>query len=577
MKTCLLLLFLIFPISTASAAVAPVLGAVTPANAIVSAESVVAFKVEYSDADGWQNMRYAYIHINTSTNKAKSVYAYYDSRTNRIYLRNDANTAWIGGISPGTSRLLENSYVKLDCSKTTISGSGTKLTATWSVIFKPAFLGTKNIYLYVQDAGGLKAGWTKKGSCTIVEPGTIIGPNGGEVISSDGKTRLVVPAGALASYRGIEIIAVDPQAVKDAIPSQKLLLNVVECKPYGLIFLKAAQLIYQLNQAGIPGTPVELGLFDSAAGAINPTGIVSSISADGYSATFSVNHFSTYAALMNLVPQSAPIGAGVKVPLPDLLTGAFSHGIPIAVSPGRKGIQPALSLVYRSSNANSWLGMGFDLKAGFIVRSTRLGVPSYNDLRDTFYFITDAGTTELVHLVDNLYQAKVESAFSRFYKESDDSWRVVAKDGTLMIFGASTDSKEAGSGGTFSWYLTKAKDTNGNYIVYEYIKDDGKVYLKRVTYTGNEDVGVQGKNSVDFILEDRPDIFSSYISGAKISVNKRLKEILAKCNGELVCRYSLEYGQSPDTNRSVLTLFQQCASDGACLPRQIFSYQHNES
>ncbi len=564
---------LLFPISAFAAA--PTLGSVSPANAVISANNYITFTVAYNDADGWKNIKAAYIHVNISTSKAKSFEAYYNRATNKIYLRNDDNTSWGVGYTPGAARILENSYIKMDCSQISISGSGAKMMVHWVVSFKETFLGAKNIYLYVQDAGGLKAGWTKKGVCTITEPGIIIGPEGGEVFSSDGKTKLVVPPGALSAARGFEILPVDPQAMEKAVPNQTMLLNVVECKPYGLVFNVPVQLIYRLNQAGIPGTPVELGLYDSVQQKIIPTGRTSTVSSDGYSVTFLVDHFSTYAALMNLVSQGAPIGGGVKIPLPDLLTGAFSQSFPLTVPPGRKNMQPSLALVYRSSHTNSWLGMGFDLRPGCIVRSTRLGVPTYDDIKDTYYLVTDAGTTELVHLTDNLYQAKIESSFTRFYKENDDSWRALGKDGSILRFGETNESREIGGGGTFGWYLTKAQDTNGNYVKYDYFKDAGKAYLLRITYTGNENAGVVGRNTVDFVLEDRTDHVFSYMSGTKIETAKRLKEILAKCNGDLVWRYVIEYGKSDDTDRSVVASFQQCAGDGSCFPKQAFEYQSN--
>jgi hypothetical protein len=283
-------------------------------------------------------------------------------------------------------------------------------------------------------------------------------------------------------------------------------------------------------------------------------------------------HFSTYAALKNLTPQGPPIGLGVKVPLPDMLTGAFSSAIPLTVPPGRKGMQPALALVYRSSNSNSWTGLGFSLNTGYIVRSTRLGPPSYIDTQDTFYFITDAGTTELVNLIDNLYQAKVESAFTKFYKEADDSWRVVGKDGSVLRFGQTSEAKEVSNSGTFAWFLTKATDTNGNYIEYDYVNDQGKPYLSRIDYTGNE-MGVSPTNSVEFFLESRDDAFSSYISTSKIVTAKRLKEIQVKVNSELVWRYELTYNYSPDTNRSLLKSVTQYGADDKSLPTQNLSYQ----
>jgi len=358
-------------------------------------------------------------------------------------------------------------------------------------------------------------------------------------------------------------------------PSNTTLLSLVECKPYGLVFNKEVQIIYTLNQAEIPGTPVELGLYDKVQDKIISTGQTSTIPADGYTATFTLMHFSTYAALKNLISQGAPIGAYTKIPLPDMFTGSFSHGIPLAVPAGRKGLQPALGLSYRSANGNSWVGLGFSLNPGYIVRSTRLGPPTYDNTKDTFYFNTDAGSTELVHLVDNLYQAKIESSFSKFYLENDDSWKVVGKDGSVVRLGQAADAKEGSNSGTFSWYITKGTDTNGNYLEYTYTKDQGKVYLARIDYTGNEN-GVSPTNSVEFFLESRDDVASSYITTARVATAKRLKEVQAKVSGDLVWRYELEYGYSSDTGRSLLKSVTQSASDGKTLPKQSLVYQKSK-
>lgn len=402
--------------------------------------------------------------------------------------------------------------------------------------------------------------------------GELIGPAGGEVLSADGKVKLVIPAAALTAPTQVKVLTVDKETLQSAAPSNTALLSVVECKPYGLVFNSPIEIIYTLNQAEIPGTPVELGFYDAAQDKIIPTGETSTIPADGYTVTFSVMHFSTYAALKNLIPQSTPIGAGVKIPLPDMFTGAFSHAIPITVAPGRKGMQPALALAYRSSNPNSWVGLGFSFNPGYIVRSTRLGPPTYVDTQDTFYLVTDAGTTELVHLIDNLYQAKIESAFTKFFKEADDSWRVVGKDGSVIRFGHVSNSKETSSQGSFSWYITRVVDTNGNYIEYHYTKDQGKCYLSRIDYTGNE-MGVSPTNTVEFSLESREDVPSSYISSAKIATARRLKEIQVKVNSELAWKYELAYVYSPATGRSLLNSITQYGSDGTSLPAQKLKYQ----
>lgn len=403
----------------------------------------------------------------------------------------------------------------------------------------------------------------------------LIGPEGGQITSDDGEVKLIIPAGALSEPKQIELLSVDNTVLENTTPENSNLLSAVECKPYGLVFNAPVSIVYTLSQAEIPGTPVELGLYDSVQNKIVSTGQTSTVPADGYTLTFSIMHFSTYAALKNLVSQGAPIGAWVKIPLPDMLTGSFSHGIPITVPPGRKGMQPSLGLSYRSSNPNSWVGLGYNLNPGYIVRSTRLGPPTYVDGTDTFYFISDAGTTELVHLIDNLYQAKIESSFTKFYKEADDSWRIVAKDGSTLRFGQTSDSKEVSSLGAFAWYITRATDTNGNYILYAYTKDSGKCYLSRIDYTGN-DAGLAPTNSVEFVLEARNDASSSYMSSARIAIMKRLKEIQVKVGTDLVWKYSLQYYYSSDTNRSLLKSITQLGTDNKSLPVQSFEYQQSK-
>jgi hypothetical protein len=419
------------------------------------------------------------------------------------------------------------------------------------------------------DAAGNTASRSIK---VTLDRGQAIGPEGGEVVSSDGKVRLSIPKNALTQPTYIKLRSMDTQIFEGITPQARSLLSVVECKPYGLIFQKPATITYTLPQAEIPGTAVELGYYDYLQDKILATGQISTVATDSYSINFSIVHFSTYAALKSFTSTGAPIGGGVRIPLPDMFTGSFSHAIPLTVSPGRKGMQPSLGLSYRSSNPNSWLGLGFSLNPGYIVRSTRLGPPSYDDTKDSFYFVTDSGTTELVHLTDNLYQAKIESSFAKFFKENDGSWRVVGKDGSSLRFGQTTDAKETSNSGTFSWYLTKAIDTNKNYIEYTYIKDQGKSYLSRIDYTGNE-TGLSPTNSVEFFLESRDDIPSSYLSTSKISTAKRLKEIQVKVHSELVWRYVLEYTYSPDTNRSLLKTITQYGADGKELPQQRLKYQ----
>lgn len=71
------------------------------------------------------------------------------------------------------------------------------------------------------------------------------------------------------------------------------------------------------------------------------------------------------------------VGANFESVQSDKFSGAFSYTVPIKVPPGRGGFQPDLTLLYRSTNGDSWLGQGWDLNPGRIERSTKDGVPQY--------------------------------------------------------------------------------------------------------------------------------------------------------------------------------------------------------
>jgi hypothetical protein len=654
----------------------PTPGIITPQDGASKPDNFVNIVSTYQDADTWLNIQYGYLLINTSTSGLNCAYLYYNQNTNKLYLRNDATTAWLGGYAPGSNYIIENSYVKLNCAATQVIGDGTTMTINFAVSFKPTFSGLKNCYLYVRDDANTYTTWTKKGTWTIdktpptgsiliennsqyayqtevtlnlsatddlsgvaamqfsndgitwsapeaytttktwalssgngektgyvkfidkagnesqiytdsiiLYAGILIDPaSGGEVVSLDGKSRVIIPPGAIPSERGPTPISLIPLGITDlgdAAPEDYSIIIAVQCEPASLVFQVPVKLIFTLPQAEVPGTLVRLGRSETPDGPFQALSRTSPVNEDGYTLEFTLVSFSSYAGLTSMVSQGAPIGAGVKIPLPDLLTGAFGHSIGITVPPGRKGMQPNLNLQYRSSNPNSWIGMGWSLNPGYIVRSTKLGPPTYDDIKDTFIFVTDSGSTEMVHLIDNLYQAKIESSFAKFFKETDGSWKVVQKDGTTLLFGEDADSKEISGKGTFLWNLTKVIDNNRNYIELKYKKypydqnDKGKSYLSQIAYTGHD--SLSPLNTLDFELEDRPDVSFNYISTSKIVTAKRLKQIVVKQDNELgnnlVWTYDLEYDKSTDTNRSLLKSITQKAADGKSFPTQTFSYQ----
>jgi Salmonella virulence plasmid 65kDa B protein len=63
----------------------------------------------------------------------------------------------------------------------------------------------------------------------------------------------------------------------------------------------------------------------------------------------------------------------------NLFSGTANHSVPIALSPGRNGFGPKLSLEYSSGNGNGIFGLGWQITLPRITRKTEKGLPRYDD------------------------------------------------------------------------------------------------------------------------------------------------------------------------------------------------------
>ena len=122
-----------------------------------------------SDADGNADIRNSYLVLNTTLSSYRGISLWFDAASNKLYLRNDLNTAWTGGHAPGTAgAVLENSYCRIDCAPTTVARDGNNLRVNWSIEPKESVLGkTLKAWMYVVDAAGATDGWDEMASYVI--------------------------------------------------------------------------------------------------------------------------------------------------------------------------------------------------------------------------------------------------------------------------------------------------------------------------------------------------------------------------------------------------------------------------
>ena len=149
-------------------AAAPVNTGISPTSGNYAPGVMYTFVSTFSDADGAANIKSAGFIINGLGDGKNSIYFWYDVVTNKLYIRNDANTAWSNGVAPGEGTVLQNSRASLYTGDTFVNKSGTALTVTWRIAFSPKAVGRKlGLWSYVVDLQGGLDGWDKLGTILV--------------------------------------------------------------------------------------------------------------------------------------------------------------------------------------------------------------------------------------------------------------------------------------------------------------------------------------------------------------------------------------------------------------------------
>ncbi len=219
----------------------------------------------------------------------------------------------------------------------------------------------------------------------------------------------------------------------------------------------------------------------------------------------------------------------------NAMTGTASLSVPIAVTAGRSGFTPELSLTYDTASGNGNFGVGWTLSLPEIARKTQKGLPRYRDADESDVFIL-AGFEDLVPCLRaddepgcgrwyeerdgfriDRYRPRVEGLFARIerwtrIRDGDTHWRVTSKDNILTIYGATPASRIFDPGQeshVFKWLISSSHGAEGNSIVYEYAAEDlrgvnrslaserrrdrvANRYIKRILYGNRSPVGCGG-------------------------------------------------------------------------------------
>ena len=274
------------------------------------------------------------------------------------------------------------------------------------------------------------------------------------------------------------------------------------------------------------------------------------------------------------------------VPKADPTTGAMVYDYSIDIPPGRNGMQPDLKLQYNSQNTteDNFLGYGWTVNIPYISRLNKKGVADLYSATIPNSYFTSSLDGELVLASTSgtkyTYISRVETGgFNSYvFDSSVNTWTLTTKAGLTYLFGTTAASRQDNPGNAAQiakWFVDKQSDSNGNFITYSYIKDQGQIYPNAISYTNTS--GGSGIYQINFTYQTRPDAATSYTWGFSVITAKRLLEIEATSNGTWVQHYDPSYSISSGSGRSLLgSITQSSKSDVgviSTLPDTSFTYQ----
>jgi len=274
--------------------------------------------------------------------------------------------------------------------------------------------------------------------------------------------------------------------------------------------------------------------------------------------------------------------------LPDVdnSTGALTYTYPISVPPGRNGIQPNISLSYNNQKGgeNSIAGYGWEISGiPYIERINKNGTDIlYRDLTNFTSSISGELVASTTATSTAIFIPRIETGdfISYTYSSSTAVFIAVDKQGTTYTYGSSTDFRlndPDDASRIFKWMISEIRDTNGNYVKFEYYKNQGQIYPQTITYTGNGIV--DGPFTVVFNREAANYEIKSYKTGFLSTTAYRLKSVATKFNNATATVYSLAYTTGQNGNRQMLASVTETGINelgaSVSLPPVAFTYQIN--
>ncbi len=406
--------------------------------------------------------------------------------------------------------------------------------------------------------------------------------SGGQIASSDGKIKVIFPAGVFSEDAVVEL----GKPVGVARPAYPLRGRTFEIKAQGKASKQALtqfseEVTIQVDYGDLaiaPGQEPDLYLYwynpEIQAWAALP----SHVDTDTKTLAAATTHFTVFdVGVNNWQASHLPTVNAFQV---SEFTGAATYSYPIEVPAGPGGLQPELALSYNSQVVDqattytqaAWVGMGWSLETGSIERDAHGTTAWTGD--DTFLLNVGGVSTLIVKDSSGAYHLADENFWRISFDSGNNSWTVWDKVGNIYTFAWTSQMvyQQGNCNGaaylTYKWSLTSVKNKSGKELTYAYTDETKPIpiyvpgcYLDSTSYVS--DIAVypdtivypNQRYQLRFTTEPRMDYPDEWRTDAAhhLLEMQRLKYIFVEqasdapgTYGTIVRQYALTYaGASP--------------------------------
>lgn len=277
-------------------------------------------------------------------------------------------------------------------------------------------------------------------------------------------------------------------------------------------------------------------------------------------------------------------------------TGASTIDIEIQSPQGLSDMKPSISIAYNSQSSNGIVGWGCGVNGISVITRGIITVYHYGIAKGLTYTTSDAFYLDGVRLLPEENASGVEGSVYHpegnpycdvtLHVESTGIWfEVNSHNGVINRYGENLGCRQTYpvSGDTqheMAWYICRSTDMDGNYMIYNYIKDGYSVYPSGIVYGINDRQSTAMPCFVDFIYESRPDTMRYMLEDTECYIGKRVSEIKSKTRDTTYRSYVMAYNDQSDLSGTkysrLTTVTEKNGANEALLPT-VLEWDYNPS